>query len=135
MNEWPITVGIFVFPEVEVLDFAGPYEVFTTASRVDARDKTAGARHFKVLAVARELEPGRARAGLIVMPDCSFATHPAIEMLVILGGVVDAQLRTPAVEEWIKRMSETAQITASVCNGALLLAKAGLLARSCEKML
>lgn len=120
-----ISVAIFIFPEVEVLDFAGPYEVFTTACRVaKLKGDTAP---FTVFTVAREPGTIRARAGLVVNADYTFANHPPIDVVIIPGGVVDAELKIPAVAEWIKRVTTTTKLTASVCTGAFLLAQAGLL--------
>ncbi|MEZ0276558.1 MAG: DJ-1/PfpI family protein [Roseimicrobium sp.] len=122
-----LAVAIYVFPDVEVLDFAGPYEVFTTASRVHRKKAFPGPEPFKVFTVAREAGTIRARAGLVVVPDLTFAEHPAIDLLIIPGGVVSSELETPTVAEWIQRTSASAQLTASVCTGAFLLAQAGLL--------
>lgn len=120
-------VAIFVFNEMEVLDFAGPYEVFTTASRVHQRTRPSGPPPFSVCTIGRSLDPVRARAGLDVTPNQSFATHPAIDLLIVPGGVVSAELAKPEVIEWIAATAPETQITASVCTGAFLLAKAGLL--------
>jgi transcriptional regulator GlxA family with amidase domain len=127
VNSSPIAVAIFLFPEVEVLDFAGPYEVFTTASRVFKMNDPSTPAPFTVFTVAREAGSIRARAGLVVMPDHTFANHPPIDLLIVPGGVVTAEVKTPAVAEWIKRTAGTAKLTASVCTGAFLLAQAGLL--------
>jgi transcriptional regulator GlxA family with amidase domain len=121
------SVAIFVFPDAEVLDFAGPYEVFTTATRVHGRKYPSSPAPFAVFTVAQEIGTVRARAGLVVTPDYTFANHPPIDLLIIPGGVVSAQLKTPAVAEWIRRTAATAKLTASVCTGAFLLAQAGLL--------
>lgn len=122
-----ITVAIYVFPDVEVLDFAGPYEVFTTASRVHQRREPQAAAPFRVVTVARESGPVRARAGLQVIPDHTFATCPAVDLLLVPGGVVTAELDMPTVAAWIARTAASATLTASVCTGAFLLAQAGLL--------
>lgn len=127
MRAETIPVGIFVFPEIEVLDFAGPYEVFTTASRVFKRTSISLSDLFKVFTVARHPGTIKARAGLIVQPDYTFANHPPIELLVVPGGVVTEELKTPIVCDWIIRTSARATYTASVCTGAFLLAQAGLL--------
>ncbi|GEP44111.1 DJ-1/PfpI family protein [Brevifollis gellanilyticus] len=127
MSSQTISVAIFVFPEVEVLDFAGPYEVFTTASRAHLLDHPGSTAPFSVFSVAREPGTIRARAGLKVIPDHDFTSHPPVDLLIIPGGVVTAELQTPEVAEWIKRISLTTIITASVCTGAFLLAQAGLL--------
>ena len=86
------TVGIFVFADVEVLDFAGPYEVFTTASRVHRRSCPSDPDPFKVFIIGQTGTPIRARAGLSVHPDYHFKNHPPIDILVIPGGVVTQEL-------------------------------------------
>ncbi|MDE2156841.1 MAG: DJ-1/PfpI family protein [Xanthomonadaceae bacterium] len=121
------TIAIYLFANVEVLDFSGPYEVFTTASRVFLRSNPQGQAPFRVITVARTHAPVRARAGLQVLPDCSFATCPAAEVLLIPGGVVDDELMDGQVIDWIRQCARTASITACVCTGAFLLAGAGLL--------
>lgn len=123
-----LNVAIYVYPEVEVLDFAGPYEVFTTASRVHLNKALPGPEPFKVFTVAREKGNVRARAGLVVTPDFTMEdTHPPVDVLLVPGGVVTAELAMPAVSKWIQRTAANAQITVSVCTGAFLLAQAGLL--------
>lgn len=122
-----ISVGIYVFPEVEVLDFAGPYEVFSTASRVFKRTNPSEPEPFTVFTVAQAAGTVRARAGLVVTPDYTFANHPVIDLLVIPGGVVTAELDAAEVRTWIARAAAMAKLTASVCTGAFLLAQAGLL--------
>ena len=123
-----INVGIYLFPQVEVLDFAGPYEVFTTAARVAARRQPAGAPPFAVFTIAENRQPCPARAGLLVLPDHAMADHPAIDLLLVPGGVVTAELAKPAVIDWLRTTAARASLTASVCTGAFLLAQAGLLA-------
>jgi transcriptional regulator GlxA family with amidase domain len=121
------TVAIYLFPNVEVLDFAGPFEVFTTASRVFLRTNPNGAPPFKVMTVAKASAPVQARAGLKVLPDYPLSSCPPAEILLIPGGVVDEEMNDEQVIAWIRARSTTATITASVCTGAFLLAKAGLL--------
>lgn len=127
MTNRPLNVAILVFDDVEALDFAGPYEVFTTASRVLARTQPAQAPLFNVCCVARLVSPVRARAGLRILPDQDFANTPATDLLVVPGGVVDGALACPETLAWIRHVSATAQITASVCTGAFLLAASGVL--------
>lgn len=123
-----LTVGIYLFPDIEVLDFAGPYEVFTTASRVAARCAPASAPPFRVCTVAERPGLCRARAGLTVLTDHAIDDHPALDILVIPGGVVTAELEKPAVIDWLRGTARKVRLTASVCTGAFLLARAGLLA-------
>ncbi len=120
-------VGIFLFPEIEVLDFAGPYEVFTTATRVAARQTAELSPTFTVFAIAENLNPVRARAGLQFVPDYTIIAHPHIDVLIVPGGVVSAELEKNDVINWIERIAASTTITASVCTGAFLLAKAGVL--------
>lgn len=120
-------VGIFLFSEIEVLDFAGPFEVFTTATRVAARQNPQHEPVFSVFSIAETQQTVRARAGLQFVPDFSFDAHPPIDLLIIPGGVVSAELAKPDVIDWISRSVVSATITASVCTGAFLLAKAGVL--------
>lgn len=122
-----IQVGIYVFDEVEVLDFAGPYEVFTTAARVHARSHPGDAPLFRVFTVGARKATVRARAGLKIDPDFDFDDHPPIDCLIIPGGVVTAESDKAPVMRWIDSRAEAARITASVCTGVFLLARTGRL--------
>jgi len=124
----PLNVGIFVFANVEVLDFAGPYEVFTTASRVARKLHPDRPEPFRVSLVGADGAAVRARAGLLVQPDHGFDDHPPLDVLIVPGGVVTEVLEQPAALSWIGKASAAASLTASVCTGAFVLAKAGLLA-------
>lgn len=122
-----MSVAIYVYPDVEVLDFAGPYEVFTTASRVFKRRNPASDDLFRVFTVAKGQNVVRARAGMNVLPDFSLQNCPPTHLLIVPGGVVDKEVGDVQVIEWVKNQSAQATITASVCTGAFILAKAGLL--------
>ncbi len=121
-------VGIYVFDEVEVLDFAGPFEVFSTASRVFRRLNPNSEAPFAVFTVGASCTKIRARGGLVVEPHFSLGDHPPIDVLLIPGGVVTAELARPSVISWITAQGQGAQLTAAVCTGAFLIGKAGLLA-------
>lgn len=123
----PLEVGILLFPGVEVLDFAGPFEVFSVASRVAARDGLLGHPAFRVTTVAATSEPVAARHGLHVLPGAAFGEHPQPDLLIVPGGVVSQPLEDAATLGWIGENTGRAAITASVCTGAFLLAKLGLL--------
>lgn len=125
-----IHVGILIFDDVEVLDFAGPYEVFTCASRLHARQHSDEGPLFVVSTIAATKEPVQARAGLCTLPDYSFVDHPPIDCLIVPGGIVDAEMKKAEVIEWIQNAATTAKITASVCTGVFLLAQAGRLGAS-----
>ena len=118
----PLDVGILLFPEVEVLDFAGPFEVFSVAARLAAR----GGGHvpFQVRTFAKEARV-RARHGLEVVPSATLEDFPA-DIVIIPGGVVDAAMKDAALLDWIAAASRRSMLTASVCTGAFLLAQAGV---------
>ncbi len=122
------TVGIYLFDDVEVLDFAGPFEVFCTAARLKQRDAPEAPPVFSVLTLAETDRPVTARGGLRVQPHAAFGAHPPLDVLLIPGGVVSAELLCEPVIDWLRQTARTAALTASVCTGAFLLAKAGLLA-------
>ncbi len=120
------TVGILLFNEVEVLDFAGPFEVFSLAENVASASND---KHFKVITIAEHQAPIFARNGLQVIPDYSFANHPNIDLLIVPGGygAEKIEIYNKVVIDWIIAQAKVAELTLSVCTGALLLAKAGLL--------
>jgi transcriptional regulator GlxA family with amidase domain len=122
-----INVGIYLYNEVEVLDFAGPFEVFSTATRVSARLSQGSDILFEVFTVGEDTNPLFARGGLKIAPKHSISEHPEINLLIIPGGIVTDELVKDHIGSWILNTSKIADITASVCTGAFLLAKAGLL--------
>ncbi|MFC3110357.1 DJ-1/PfpI family protein [Undibacterium arcticum] len=121
-----LSIGILIFDDVEILDFSGPYEVFSTAARVYARLATAQTL-FRCFLIADEMRPIRTRGGMKVLPDCVLLPSADIDVLIVPGGDVSEVLDNPAVINWIRTQARDATITASVCTGAFLLAKAGLL--------
>jgi transcriptional regulator GlxA family with amidase domain len=124
-----LSVEILVFDDVEILDFSGPYEVFSTAARVHGRTARNGAAAnlFQCFLVAPAMRPVRARGGIKVLPDCVLTPSADLDVLIVPGGDVSAILNDDAVIRWIAAQHPGTVITASVCTGAFLLAKAGLL--------
>jgi transcriptional regulator GlxA family with amidase domain len=123
-----LTIGILCFDDMELLDMAGPYEVFTTAARMHARGQPAGTPPlFRVLVIAARPGPVSARAGLRVVADHGLHDHPPLDVAIVPGGVVDAALLQPDLMDWIAAQARSARLVGSVCTGALLLAQAGLL--------
>ncbi len=115
-------IGILLFDEVEVLDFAGPYEVFNVAN------EAAGQRVFNVFTLAENLTEVAARGGLKVTPDYSFETHPPLHVLVVPGGDGRRfQMHNPQLLRWLRSVSPDLNLLLSVCTGAFILGKAGLL--------
>ena len=129
-NMEKLRVGIFIFDNVEVLDFAGPFEVFSrtrTVAGLDSRRSDESAP-FEVFTVAKTSDPVTATGGLVVMPHYSWSTAPPIDLLVIPGGFGTRPLLDDnETTNWIKKAAQRSQQVTSVCTGALLLAKAGLL--------
>lgn len=120
-------VHLLAFDAMELLDFAGPYEVFTTAARVHARMHPDAPPLWSVHAVAQQPGPVAARAGLGVMAALGFADAPAGDLVLIPGGVVDEAMQCQATHAWIRRQAAGARVTASVCTGAFLLAASGVI--------
>ena len=121
-----LRVLILAFDGVEALDFAGPFEVFTTASRMHARRHPQAPAMFEVQSVG-EAQLVQARAGLKLLADLDLDRAVQADLLIVPGGVVDAPLASPATLAWIAAQARGARITASVCTGAFLLASSGVL--------
>ena len=117
-----MNVGIYIYDRAEVLDFSGPFEVFSTASRVCKEGNP-----FSVFLIGNSGQVVTARSGYQVIPSFGFDNHPVVDVLMITGGVHVDEIKKPEVIEWISLQAKTARITASVCTGAFLLAEAGLL--------
>ena len=125
-----INVGILIFDEVEVLDFAGPYEVFSRTRLL----KGAGSRRsddsapFNPFTISIDKKPVTATGGLKIISDYTIKDCPKIEILIIPGGFgTRTLLNNESLLSWIKSIADQATTTSSVCTGSLLLAKAGLL--------
>jgi transcriptional regulator GlxA family with amidase domain len=115
-------VAILLFDDVEVLDFAGPFEVFAVTDELRGHDT------FNVFTVAENIGTIRARNGLKVVPHFTREACPAPHVLIVPGGFgTRALLNKPALLEWLRLKAKHAEMLMSVCTGALVLAKAGLL--------
>ena len=125
-----LNVGILMFDGVEVLDFAGPFEVFSQTRLVpgvESRRSDASAP-FRVFTVTRNGETVTATGDLQLTPRYSFQTSPPIDLLVVPGGYgTRALLRDRETLDWICTTAAKAKKVTSVCTGSLLLAQAGLL--------
>src|SRR5262245_14409380 len=111
-------VAIVVHEDVELLDFAGPGEVFSASG---------SNRPFQVFTVAETAQPVKSQRFLTITPQYTIATCPKPDIVVIPGGETVRLLRSPAMMKWIKSSAENAEIMFSVCTGAFALAEAGLL--------
>jgi len=123
-------VGILIFDGVDLLDFAGPFEVFhqtRLAPGVQPR-RSRETAPFEVFTVAPTSAPVRANGGVLITPHHSFADTPRIDLLVVPGGLGTRRLiHDRELIDWLRDRAATAERVASVCTGALLLAQAGLL--------
>ena len=120
------TVGILIFDDVEVLDFCGPFEVFSVAR--PAGEDADDARLFRALTIAPEARLVTCRGGLLVQPHQSIADHPPLDILVVPGGQGTRRERANArLLDWIAAQDRDVELTTSVCTGAFLLAERGLL--------
>ena len=125
-----INVGIFIFDEVEVLDFAGPFEVFSRTRLLKGAEsrRSNDSAPFNPFTVSIDKKPLTATGGLKIIADYTFNNFPKIDILIVPGGYgTRTLLNNEILLKWIKAVSDKANITASVCTGSLLLAKAGLL--------
>ncbi len=121
-NQIKKNLGIFIFPDVEVLDFAGPFEVFSSLNELNQN------RLLNVFTIGETCETIRAKNGLQVVPDYTLETCPSPDYLIIPGGSgTRALLESEKTLNWISQVAPACENILSVCSGSLVLAKLGLL--------
>jgi transcriptional regulator GlxA family with amidase domain len=123
-------VGILIFDGVEVLDFAGPFEVFSRTRLAPGPEsrRSEDTAPFHVFTVAKTPAPVTATGGLRVLPHHGFADAPRIDIVLVPGGFgTRVLLHDAETLDWIRRVAGQARKLTSVCTGSLLAAKAGLL--------
>lgn len=108
------TVAILLFDHVEIIDFAGPWEVF-------------GGANYKVFTVAEKLDPVNTVYGQKIVADYTFDNSPKADVLLIPGGGVRDAVNNPKLIMWVQEHAKDSTYVMSVCTGAFVLAKAGLL--------
>lgn len=115
-------VGIVIFDDVEVLDFCGPFEVFSVTGERE------GLAPFEVCTIAEKAGIIRTRGGMSVNPHYSFENCSQPDILLVPGGMgTRRELNNTRMIDWLKDRAAQSEMILSVCTGALLLAKAGLL--------
>ena len=116
----PRNLAILIFEGVQIIDYTGPYETFghTYSNDGDA---------FNIYTVSEKTNAITTSMGMSVNPKFSFENAPKPDLLLVPGGDVRAQVNSPTVLKWVQDASRNAEIVMSVCNGAFILAKAGLL--------
>src|SRR5881392_1698278 len=128
MEKW--NAGILIFDDVEILDFAGPFEVFSRTRLVPDPEsrRSEDSAPFHVFTVEKTAAPIRTTGGLRVIPHYGFADAPRVDLVVVPGGWgTRALLHDAETLDWIRRAAAEARKVTTVCTGSLLLAKAGLL--------
>ena len=120
-------VGIVVYEAVEVLDFCGPFEVFSL-TRLNEERRREEPSPFNVFLIAEATSPVVATGGMKVVPDYDLDTCPQLDILIIPGGWgAIREMNNERLVNWIGTRSTQVGTLTSVCTGALLLGKAGLL--------
>ena len=120
-------VGILIFPQVEVLDFSGPFEVFSV-TRLNETARREEPSPFEVLLVAETAGFVTATGGLRVIPDVTIDTCPALDVLVVPGGWgTRSEIKNERLLAWIAARGKQVETLTSVCTGSMLLGQAGLL--------
>ncbi|NZA27427.1 DJ-1/PfpI family protein [Luteimonas sp. SJ-92] len=115
-------VAILVFEDAEVLDFAGPFEVFAVTSQLNE------GRYFDVGLVAADRSPVRAMNGMTVVPNWTWQRMPAPDVLVVVGGLGSRRAMTDApLLAWVAQAAASAEVVLSVCGGARIVGALGLL--------
>ena len=113
------TYGLLIFDGAEELDFAGPWEVFTTSAMLRESADSA-------VLIAERSDAVRCAKGMLVVPHHTLASSPPLDVLLVPGGQgTRREVSNPAIIDWIRRASAAATWTTSVCTGALLLHEAG----------
>ena len=117
----PRSIAIVIFPDVEELDFVGPWEIFSYL-----RDLVPGS--CTVFTVAQHGGEVRCRKGLRVIADHSFETAPQPDIVLVPGGQgTRVEVDNPVLIDYLRRVGQRTEIATSVCTGAFLLERAGLL--------
>ncbi len=114
-----IPVAFLLSAGAVVIDFCGPWEVFQDVVVPGRREAP-----FRLYTVAETTKPLQASAGMTIVPDYTLATAPPPKVIVIPA----QHEHTPAMIDWIRKSAAGADLTMSVCTGAFLLARTGLLA-------
>lgn len=120
-------VGVLVFDDVEVLDFCGPFEVFS-ATRLDEEERRGEPSPFEVFLIAEGEETIATTGGMKVLPDRTLESSPPLDVLVVPGGWgTRREAKNARLLSWIAARSGEVETLASVCTGSMLLGGAGLL--------
>ena len=115
-----MNIGIYIYDHAEVLDFSGPFEVFSTASRL-------AKNAWSVFLISETGSLVTARGNYQIQSHYPISDHPDLDVLIVVGGIHTEEMKKENVISWLAKVSQTSEIVASVCTGCFLLAEAGLL--------
>ncbi len=120
-------VGIVLFEDIEILDFCGPFEVFS-ATHLNEEKRREETSPFEVLLVAENSDPITTTGGMKVIPQYTFENCPRLDILVVPGGWgTRKELKNPVMLDWLRVRAAEVETLTSVCTGSMLLGFAGLL--------
>ena len=123
----PLIVGILIFDDVEILDVAGPFEVFAV-TRLNDEQRLQQSSPFKVYLISETNKQITAIGGLRLTPDVTISECPELDLLVVPGGWgTRKESKNKILVNWIGNQFTNDRLIASVCTGSSLLGKAGLL--------
>ena len=121
------SVGIFVFNDIEILDFCGPFEVLSV-TRLEESKRLETLSPFDVKLIAATKEVVFTKGNMKVIPDFDFHTCPKLDILIVPGGMGTRKLMYDEnVLEFIQQKAKEVELLTSVCTGSLILANAKLL--------
>jgi transcriptional regulator GlxA family with amidase domain len=120
-------VGMLLFPNIELLDFCGPYEVLSTF-HFDENKRMLEPSPFEIYLIAENEGMIKTRAGLQVAAEYSLDNHPPFDILLVPGGWgTRKEINNKKIINWIKKIAQKVELITAVCTGSMLLGKAGLL--------
>lgn len=123
----PLIVGILIFDDVEILDVAGPFEVFAV-TRLNDEKRLQQSSPFKVYLISETNKQITAIGGLRLTPDVTISECPELDLLIVPGGWgTRKESKNKILVKWIGNQFTNDRLIASVCTGSSLLGKAGLL--------
>ena len=124
-------LGMVIFDEIEVLDFCGPFEVFSV-TRLNEERRREDASPFEILLISQSSQPVKTTGGMKVIPDVTFDHCPPLDILVVPGGWgTRREMNNQAMLSFVRTRASEVETLASVCTGALILGNAGLLDGLC----
>jgi transcriptional regulator GlxA family with amidase domain len=121
-NNKQLNIGIYLYDNAEVLDFSAPFEVFSTAERLNTEEQK-----LHVFLIGETDLDIQARGGFCVSPNYTIHTHPKLDLLIVVGGIHYEEIQKQHITQWLQQQAHKVPIVSSVCTGAFLLAEAGIL--------